>query len=199
MHFLATLTSSLLLASGALAQAEFGAAPANNGNTGSSQSSIVAPSAPSSTGSASNEMAGMTGMSGSSSSGSSSSSPSSSSGSTGSTGSGMVQVQVVKVGSKNGSLTFEPNDLKAEPGSMVQFHFWPKNHSVVQSAFTDPCVPINNINSSVSGFFSGYMPVAADSKEMPSYTIMVNSTGPIWFYCSQGKHCQAGMVGVINA
>ncbi|KAL8801805.1 MAG: hypothetical protein Q9182_004212 [Xanthomendoza sp. 2 TL-2023] len=27
---------------------------------------------------------------------------------------------------------------------------------------------------------------------------MVNDTKPIWYYCSQGDHCQNGMVGVIN-
>lgn len=43
------------------------------------------------------------------------------------------------------------------------------------------------------------MPVSANSTEMPSFTIPVTDTKPIWFYCSQGKHCQSGMVGVINA
>lgn len=33
---------------------------------------------------------------------------------------------------------------------------------------------------------------------MPVFTIDVNSTAPIWFYCATGKHCQGGMVGVIN-
>lgn len=39
---------------------------------------------------------------------------------------GMVDVHIVKVSNKKGSLVFEPNNLKAEPGSMVQFHFYPK-------------------------------------------------------------------------
>jgi hypothetical protein len=30
------------------------------------------------------------------------------------------------------------------------------------------------------------------------FTVMVNSTDPIWFYCGQVGHCQGGMVGVIN-
>ena len=50
----------------------------------------------------------------------------------------------------------------------------------------------------VNGFFSGFMPVKPDAAMMPSYTIMVNDTKPIWYYCSQGDHCQDGMVGVIN-
>ncbi|MCJ1302301.1 hypothetical protein MMC08_005104 [Hypocenomyce scalaris] len=112
--------------------------------------------------------------------------------------SGMVSVQVVKVSNKNGSLQYEPNNIQAEAGTMVQFQFYPKNHSVVQSTFDQPCQPINNIQSNVTGFFSGFMPVA-EGAEMPTYTIMVNNTSPIWFYCSQAKHCQSGMVGVINA
>lgn len=38
---------------------------------------------------------------------------------------GQVKVHVVEVG-KNGSLTFSPDNLKVNPGEMVQFQFWPK-------------------------------------------------------------------------
>ncbi|KAI9810755.1 MAG: hypothetical protein M1827_006093 [Pycnora praestabilis] len=110
-----------------------------------------------------------------------------------------VSVQVVKVSNKNGSLIFAPNDIKASAGSMIQFHFYPKNHSVVQSTFDQPCEPINNNQANVTGLFSGFMPVAANASTMPTYTILVNDTKPIWFYCSQAKHCQSGMVGVVNA
>ena len=68
-----------------------------------------------------------------------------------------------------------------------------QNHSVVQAAFDSPCAPM------AKGLFSGYMPVKAADTVMPAYTIMVNDTKPIWYYCSQGTHCQSGMVGVINA
>lgn len=34
--------------------------------------------------------------------------------------------------------------------------------------------------------------------QMPVFTVMVNDTNPIWFYCATAKHCQGGMVGVIN-
>lgn len=40
--------------------------------------------------------------------------------------SGQVQVHVVKVSNKKGDLVFEPNNMQAAPGSMVQFHFYPK-------------------------------------------------------------------------
>ena len=44
------------------------------------------------------------------------------------------------------------------------------------------------------------MPVDAsqNSTTIPTFTITVNGTSPEWFYCSQGKHCQTGMVFVIN-
>jgi hypothetical protein len=42
------------------------------------------------------------------------------------------------------------------------------------------------------------MPVAANSTTIPTFTITVNGTGPEWFYCSQAKHCESGMVFAIN-
>ena len=77
-----------------------------------------------------------------------------------------------------------------------------QNHSVVQSTFDNPCVPIQNIMSNkTDAFFSGFMPTAAaaNSSQFLTYTIRVPDDKPIWFYCSQGKHCQDGMVGAINA
>ena len=41
---------------------------------------------------------------------------------------GTVNVHVVKVSNKDGALKFEPNNLKAEVGELVQFQFWPKVH-----------------------------------------------------------------------
>lgn len=110
---------------------------------------------------------------------------------------GSVVVHVVKVGSANGTLAYFPNSITANKGDMVQFQFAPNNHTVTQSTFDQPCQPIS-LNSNVTGFYSGFMPVSATSTTTPTYTIMINSTTPTWIYCSQGKHCQAGMVMVIN-
>ncbi|TVY55404.1 putative GPI-anchored cupredoxin [Lachnellula suecica] len=107
-------------------------------------------------------------------------------------------VHVVKVGSANGSLIFAPNDVKAAVGDMVQFQFAPNNHTVTQSTFDNPCTPISEIQKNVTGIYSGFMPVKATDTTTPTYTIMVNNTTPMWLYCSQGKHCQSGMVMVIN-
>ena len=201
MFFSRSLASTVLLASGVLAQ--YGGGYNYDSASGNSQS------------------AGSTSESGSSSAPMSKTGPDTASPAAAGAAapSGQVMVHVVKVSNKKGDLTFEPNNLQVPAGDMVQFHFYPKvsatryahltrsrgliesaaqNHSVVQSTFDQPCEPINNNNASVTGFFSGFMPVKPDAAMMPSYTIMVNDTKPIWYYCSQGKHCQQKMVGVIN-
>ena len=38
----------------------------------------------------------------------------------------MVSVQVVKVSDMNATLKYYPEEIMAEPGSMVQFQFYPK-------------------------------------------------------------------------
>jgi plastocyanin len=38
----------------------------------------------------------------------------------------LVNVQVVQVSDMNSTLKFNPEEIKAEPGSMVQFQFYPK-------------------------------------------------------------------------
>jgi len=119
----------------------------------------------------------------------------------------------------NGQLQYFPNNITSLIGEVVEFSFNPavssfflllsflslasgntlannlKNHSVVQSSFQDPCHPL-----STGGFSSGFVP----TEVTPSgaiFDIVVNDTKPIWFYCAQTKktHCQAGMVGSINA
>jgi len=107
-------------------------------------------------------------------------------------------VHVVTVGGSNGTLDFLPNNIKANPGDMVQFQFNPKNHTVTQSTFDQPCQPIQNNSPNVTGFFSGFMAVSASDATRPAYTISIADSTPIWVYCSQAKHCQSGMVMVIN-
>jgi hypothetical protein len=78
-----------------------------------------------------------------------------------------------------------------------------QNHSVVQSTFDQPCIPIQNMmTNKTDAFFSGFMPTNASftaTSNILTYTIRVKDEKPMWFYCSQGKHCQAGMVGAVNA
>ncbi|KAF6828254.1 extracellular serine-rich protein [Colletotrichum plurivorum] len=111
-----------------------------------------------------------------------------------SSGASIAGVHVVKVG--DGGLTFSPNDIKAAVGDVVEFHFYPRAHSVAQSSFDKPCEPLSN--GTTTGFFSG--PVAVSSGVGAEvFTIEVKDENPKWFYCATAQHCQGGMVGVINA
>jgi len=105
----------------------------------------------------------------------------------------LAQAATISVAVGNGSLTFSPNDIKASVGDSIEFSFFPKNHSVTQSSFANPCHPL------ADGFFSTFVPTTAESNK--TFTILVNDTKPIWIYCAQTtlSHCQSGMVAAINA
>ncbi|KAJ0335452.1 hypothetical protein COL922a_009188 [Colletotrichum nupharicola] len=103
-------------------------------------------------------------------------------------------VHVVKVGESG--LTFSPNDVKAALGDTVEFHFYPKAHSVAQSSFDKPCEPLSN--GTATGFFSGPVPVSS-GEGADVFSVKVEDASPKWFYCATAQHCQGGMVGVINA
>lgn len=109
-------------------------------------------------------------------------------------GSALAADHVVSVGKDKDKLLFVPDVIQAAQGDTVTFKFWPKNHSIAQGPFTAPC------NPSDGGFWSGYVPTndtAAAATTTFMYTVQ-NASAPVWFYCTQGRHCQNGMVGVIN-
>jgi plastocyanin len=97
----------------------------------------------------------------------------------------------IQVSDIQASLVFTPATTKASVGDVVTFHFFPKNHDVTQSSFDKPCAPL------ADGFFSGFVPTASGEANK-TFSITVKDSNPIWFYCSQSKHCNNGMVGVIN-
>jgi plastocyanin len=114
--------------------------------------------------------------------------------------SGSVAVHVIKATVSEGKPIFDPPEVMAAVGDLIQFQFYPMNHSVVRASFADPCVPIEQSASAngTTGFYSGFMPISSETTMMPTFSIVVEDTKPIWFYCSQGRHCQSGMVGAIN-
>ncbi|ESZ89891.1 hypothetical protein SBOR_9727 [Sclerotinia borealis F-4128] len=100
----------------------------------------------------------------------------------------------VVVGSSNTDLlVFTPQELNAKTGDKVEFQFSERNHTVTQSAFDSPCQPMAN------AIHSGFVPTTANQSMVTTFTMTVNSTAPMFLYCAQGKHCQAGMVMTINA
>ena len=95
----------------------------------------------------------------------------------------------------NNGLHFEPENIVAEIGDLIEVHFLPKNHSFAQSSFEKPCVPINN-----DAIFSGFNFVTAAGEAPNVFTFTIKDKTPLWFYCSQpnGAHCASGMSLVIN-
>jgi len=104
----------------------------------------------------------------------------------------------------DGKLAFNPSNISAAIGDTVTFEFRPKNHTVTQSSFNDPCRPLADTSKTgQTGFNSGFnFFVAPDATSFPVFTIKINDTAPIWGYCQQSQpssHCGAGMVFSINA
>lgn len=104
-------------------------------------------------------------------------------------------VHVVDVGEDG--LTYTPSSITANPGDFVEMRFYAKNHTVVQAAFKDPCTPLPG------GIFGGFHPsTITDSSKgfvvFDTVTFPVVTSSPLWFYCAQDSHCQAGMTFAIN-
>jgi plastocyanin len=96
----------------------------------------------------------------------------------------------VEVGD-DGKFIFNPDTLTAAVGDSVIFEFYPGPHSVSQSTFDNPCQP------SPGGIYSGFF-MTSSGLAKNVFEIEVTSTDPIWLYCSQIGHCNAGMAMVIN-
>ncbi|KAI1844507.1 hypothetical protein JX266_009394 [Neoarthrinium moseri] len=105
-------------------------------------------------------------------------------------------VHRVDVG-KNG-LTFEPRNVTAKEGEIVEFHFWAGTHSVAEGDYFDACQPENATNLNPAGFYSGPITVSSgEAADVFSVTVN-NSASAMWFYSAVDDQCQKGMLGVIN-
>jgi len=108
------------------------------------------------------------------------------------------QIIDVTVGGPRGELVFNPEAVSAQPGDQVVYHFNPKNHTVTQSSFASPC------GFKAGGIDSGFHPVMVNQTDnLPTFTVTVNDTNPVWIYCKQAadtvnSHCGQGMVHAIN-
>ncbi|KAH7014987.1 plastocyanin-like domain-containing protein [Ilyonectria destructans] len=95
-----------------------------------------------------------------------------------------------------GGLRFDPDNVVAQIGDIVEWHFLKVNHSIAESSFAEPCKPLDD----GTGFFSGFNFFIQDGQAPNVFQIVVVDKFPIWYYCPQttGNHCQNGMAGVIN-
>ncbi|KAK9483638.1 hypothetical protein V1527DRAFT_412949 [Lipomyces starkeyi] len=87
-----------------------------------------------------------------------------------------------------GGFIFTPNSVTAATGDYVRFTWATGPHGVAQAAFDSPCVPLSSPSSGDSVvFFSGIMQPSGSTR--PTFTIKVNSTDPIFFYCPVDGYC----------
>ncbi|KAK0196850.1 Cupredoxin [Armillaria mellea] len=90
-----------------------------------------------------------------------------------------------------GTLAFNPTSVTALEGDTVTFSFRSKNHSATQSTFAAPC--------NKSGIDSGFVPIPTNSTLFGQWAFTVdNGSAPLWFFCAQTGHCEAGMVFAVN-
>ncbi|RDW65471.1 hypothetical protein BP5796_10163 [Coleophoma crateriformis] len=106
---------------------------------------------------------------------------------------------VVGSPNRNKSLVFTPNDVTAAPGDVLQFQFSMINHTVTQSTFANPCMPIAGSEANAAEIHSGFVPVGANQTTVTTFEVPINNTQPMYLYCAQGPHCMLGMVMTVNA
>ena len=76
----------------------------------------------------------------------------------------------------NNGLHYEPENVVANIGDLIEFHFLPKNHTIVQSSFDKPCEPLRDASGAVTGKFAGFNfnTTAGESKSV--FTFQVRKT-----------------------
>ncbi|OAA58709.1 extracellular serine-rich protein [Cordyceps fumosorosea ARSEF 2679] len=103
-----------------------------------------------------------------------------------------AQAKMIRVDVGMDGLTFSPDVITAAKGDMLSFHFYPQRHSVVLGTKDKPCEPATE-----ELFYSGFMPTT-EGEAASTFMVTVNSTDPMYLYCSSAKHCQGGMVAIVN-
>jgi plastocyanin len=113
-----------------------------------------------------------------------------------------ANITVTVGASKNGTagLMFDPQQITAQQGDIVNFEFRGGNHTVTQSSLANPCAWQHNTVTDKNGFNSGFVPYTNTSGQVGVYSLEVKSADtPIWFFCGRPPHCKKGMYGAINA
>ncbi|ORY04566.1 hypothetical protein BCR34DRAFT_442104, partial [Clohesyomyces aquaticus] len=88
--------------------------------------------------------------------------------------------------------TFNPNQITAAVGDIVQFQFSNGNHTVTQSAKDSPCTPLKG------GVHSGHIPFQDNQTTVGTFNMVISTADPIFLYCATGPHCQEGQVMIVN-
>ncbi|CAG8959984.1 hypothetical protein HYFRA_00012701 [Hymenoscyphus fraxineus] len=113
------------------------------------------------------------------------------------TSSAPAATHTVSVGAQG--FNFSPNQLNASVGDIIEYRFYPQNHSVSRAGFgNQPCIPYELSGPGRVGFWSGFKPTQVVSNDLPLFRLRVNDTDPFFFYCSSPDACLQGMIGVVN-
>lgn len=87
-----------------------------------------------------------------------------------------IQTHIISVGIDH---KFKPEVTQAEIGDVIDFQFFPPNHSVVRAEYEMPCIPYEMSGGRGKvGFFSGFHPVDAILDEVCNATTFRGS-GPV--------------------
>jgi len=94
------------------------------------------------------------------------------------------------------TLAYNPPQIMAAVGDVVEFMFMGKNHTATQSTFDKPC------NKMAGGMDSNFHPNPMDmASAATTFNFTVKDTAPVWWYCRQKTpvvHCGKGMVFAVN-
>lgn len=70
---------------------------------------------------------------------------------------GAAHAETIQITAKSDH-TFDPDTVQAKEGDVLQFHFQPRNHSVVSGNYDYPCSPLQL----GTGFYSAFVPTEND-------------------------------------
>ncbi|KAG7087623.1 hypothetical protein E1B28_013571 [Marasmius oreades] len=91
---------------------------------------------------------------------------------------------------------FDPSVIVPSKSDQIVFEFRSGSHSVVQSTFEQPCTPKEG------GFNTGVKSVAdnldVDAPGLPTTTLAVTDSQPLWFFDQAGGTCNQGGVLAVN-
>ncbi|KAK0655025.1 Cupredoxin [Cercophora newfieldiana] len=105
---------------------------------------------------------------------------------------GLTTAATIRIDVGKSGLTFTPDSVTAAINDTVEFYFVGGTHDAVTNDFGSPCTP----SATGERFSSGVQTGSASNKNV--FKVLVNSTAPMYYYCSVGAHCANGMVAAIN-
>ncbi|PMD16996.1 hypothetical protein NA56DRAFT_708213 [Hyaloscypha hepaticicola] len=75
---------------------------------------------------------------------------------------------------------FTPNEVNASVGDIIEFRFYPTNHSVARAEYLFPCIPYEVTGANKVGFWGGFKPIYIVGVDQLEYQIRINDTEPIF-------------------